>query len=134
MVYCQFPYFMYDMRMLSQTNIFGYSGARVQGSRPGSDNVTPSAAKMMPSQNTALSPIQPVSIVNHAGITNENNFYGSRANKQQAPSAVSAEAYLTSRISLRPVYIHNEMITRMQNVSNLSKNPPRFKDQVDLIA
>ena len=134
MVYCQFPHFMYDKRMLSQTNISGYSSARVQSSRLGSDNVTPSAAKMMPSQNTALAPTQPVSIVNHPGITNENNFYGSRANKRQAPSAVSAEAYLTSRISLRPVYIHNEMITRMQNVSNLSKNPPRFKDQVDLIA
>ena len=65
---------MYDTLMLSQTNIFGYSGARVQGSRPGSDNVMPSAAKMMPSQNTALAPTQPVSIVNHPGITNENNF------------------------------------------------------------
>ncbi len=88
----------------------------------------------MPSRNALLADKPPVNDVISSNLVNGNNFYGSRANKRQAPSTVSAEAYLASRISLRPVYVHNEMITRMQNVSNLSKNPPRFKDQVDVIA
>ena len=44
------------------------------------------------------------------------------------------EAFLKSRISLNPVYLHNEMITKIQNISDLTKNPPRFRDQIDLLA
>ena len=125
---------MYAEYMISQTNDLTYNNSRIQGTRPGPINVTGSGAKMMPLRNSMLAETQPVNLLDQSGIMNQNNFYGSRANKKQAPSTVSAEAYLASRISLRPVYTHNEMITRMQNVSDLSKSPPRFKDQVDLIA
>ena len=125
---------MYARRMIFQTNDLTYNTSRIQGNRPGPMNVATSGAKIMPLRNTLLAETQPVNILDRSGIMNQNNFYGSRANKRQAPSTVSAEAYLASRISLRPVYTHNEMITRMQNVSDLSKSPPRFKDQVDLIA
>ena len=125
---------MYDMNMIYQTNDLSYNNSRIQGTRPGPINVTGSGAKMMPLRNSLLAETQPVNLLDQSGIMNQNNFYGSRANKRQAPSTVSAEAYLASRISLRPVYTHNEMITRMQNVSDVSKSPPRFKDQVDLIA
>ena len=125
---------MYVRRMIFQTNDLTYNTSRIQGNRPGPMNVATSGAKIMPLRNTLLAETQPVNILDRSGIMNQNNFYGSRANKRQAPSTVSAEAYLASRISLRPVYTHNEMITRMQNVSDLSKSPPRFKDQVDLIA
>ena len=125
---------MYIRRMIFQTNDLTYNTSRIQGNRPGPMNVATSGAKIMPLRNTLLAETQPVNILDRSGIMNQNNFYGSRANKRQAPSTVSAEAYLASRISLRPVYTHNEMITRMQNVSDLSKSPPRFKDQVDLIA
>jgi len=125
---------MYDINMIYQTNDLSYNNSRIQGTRPGPINVTGSGAKMMPLRNTLLAETSPVNILDQSGIMNQNNFYGSRANKRQAPSTVSAEAYLASRISLRPVYTHNEMITRMQNVSDLSKSPPRFSDQVDLLA
>ncbi len=120
--------------MIISTNDLNSSNARFQDSRPGSVNVAPPIAKIMPPGSNPSANVKPVNLLNHSGITNENNFYGSRANKKQAPSTVTAEAYLAARISLRPVYIHNEIITRIQNVSNLSKDPPRFKDQVDLIA
>ena len=120
--------------MISQTNDLSSTNSRIQSTQPGSVNMSSSAAKMMPSTNSPLAQTYAVDTMNHPGKMNEYNFYGSRANKKQAPSTVSAEAYLASRISLRPVYIHSEMITRMQNVSNLAKEPPRFKDQVDLIA
>tara|TARA_X000001036_G_scaffold422429_1_gene445378 strand:+ start:487 stop:849 length:363 start_codon:yes stop_codon:yes gene_type:complete len=120
--------------MIFQNNDYTYNVGRTQGSKPGSVNLTGSGAKMMPLRNTILAETLPVNVLDQSGVMNQNNFYGSRANKRQAPSTVSAEAYLTSRISMRPVYTHNEMITRMQNVSDLLKSPPRFKDQVDLIA
>ena len=125
---------MYDNLMFFHTNDLSHNTNRIQGNRPGSVNIAGPVAKIMPSRNALLTDKPPVNDVNHSNLVNGNNFYGSRANKRQAPSTVSAEAYLASRISLRPVYLHNEMITRIQNVSNLSKNPPRFKDQVDIIA
>ena len=72
--------------------------------------------------------------VQNSGQINYNNYYSSRANKRQSPSTVSAEAFLKARISLSPVYLHNEMMTKIQNISDLTKNPPRFRDQVDLLA
>ena len=125
---------MYAKFMISQINDLTNNNTRIHGTRPGPINVTGTGAKMMPLRNSLLAETQPVNLLDQSGIMNQNNFYGSRANKKQAPSTVSAEAYLASRISLRPVDTHNEMITRMQNVSDLSKSPPRFKDQVDLIA
>ena len=120
--------------MLTYINDLSIKSPRAKSQKLNSENILSSGAKTMPSRNLSDIHTAPVSALNNSGIINQNNFYGSRANKRQAPSTVSAEAYLASRSSLRPVYIHNEMITRMQNVSNLSKHPPRFKDQVDLIA
>ena len=92
------------------------------------------SAKIMPPDTSLTFHNKPVTHLAHSGVLNEDNFYASRANRRQAFSAVSAEAYLEARISFKPVYVHSEMLTRMQNVSNLSKDPPRFKDQIDLIA
>ena len=108
--------------------------SNLQTRRPDSVNVISPSAKLMPSINDALIQTLPINDAQKSGHINYNNYYGSRANKRQSPSTVSAEAYLNSRMSLKPVYIHNEMITRIQNISDLAKDPPRFKDQIDLLA
>jgi len=110
------------------------NGSSLQNRRPDSVNVIPPSAKLMPSINDNLIQTLPLSDLQKSGHINYTNYYASRANKRQAPSTISAEAYLNSRISMRPVYIHNEMITRIQNISDLVKDPPRFKDQVDILA
>ena len=105
-----------------------------QSRRPDSVSITAQSAKLMPSINDASLQALPVNDVQNSGHINYNNYYASRANKRQSPSAVSAEAYLKSRISLSPIYIHNEMLTKIQNISDLTKSPPRFKDQIDILA
>tara|TARA_A100001011_G_C14176711_1_gene784936 strand:+ start:265 stop:624 length:360 start_codon:yes stop_codon:yes gene_type:complete len=105
-----------------------------QSRRPDSVNVVAPSAKLMPSTNNTAIQTLPLNDVQKSGQINHTNYYASRANKRQSPSNVSAEAYFNSRISLKPVYIHNEMITRIQNISDLTKNPPRFKDQINLLA
>ena len=115
-------------------NINSSYQSNYQSRRPDSVNVRSSSAKLMPSRNESLIQPLPLNDVQNSGHINYTNYYSSRANKRQAPSTVSAQAYLQSRISLNPVYIHNEMITRIQNISDLTRNPPRFKDQIDLLA
>ena len=115
-------------------NVNSYNHSNYQGRRPDSVNLIAPSAKLMPSRNDTLIQTLPLSDVQNSGQINHNNFYSSRANKRQSPSTVSAEAFLKARISLNPVYLHNEMITKIQNISDLTKNPPRFRDQVDLLA
>ncbi len=114
--------------------IYPSSGSNLQTRRPDSVNVISPSAKLMPSINDALIQSLPLNDPQKPAHLNYTNYYGSRANKRQAPSTLSAEAYLNSRISMRPVYIYNEMITRIYNISDLAKDPPRFKDQVDILA
>ncbi len=124
---------MYNPDMLfgniNSSNQFNY-----QNRRPDSVNLSHPSAKLMPSGNSTLIQTLPINDVQNSGHINYNNYYASRANKKQSPSTVSAEAFLKARISLNPVYLHNEMITKIQNISDLTKNPPRFKDQIDLLA
>ena len=114
---------------INSSNQFNY-----QNRRPDSVNLSHASAKLMPSGNSTLIQTLPINDVQNSGHINYNNYYASRANKKQSPSTVSAEAFLKARISLNPVYLHNEMITKIQNISDLTKNPPRFKDQIDLLA
>ena len=124
---------MYNFVMI-YGNINSSNQSNYQSRRPDSVNVSHPSAKLMPSRNDTLIQTLPVNDVQNSGHLNYNNYYASRANKRQSPSTVSAEAFLKSRISLNPVYLHNEMITKIQNISDLTKNPPRFKDQIDLLA
>jgi len=110
------------------------NGSNLQNRRPDSVNVISPSAKLMPPINDNLIQTLPLSDLQKSSHINYTNYYASRANKRQAPSTISAEAYLNSRISLKPVFLHNEMITRIQNISDLAKDPPRFKDQIDLLA
>ena len=115
-------------------NVNSSNHTNYQSRRPDSVNASHPSAKLMPSRNDTLIQTLPVNDVQNSGHLNYNNYYASRANKRQSPSTVSAEAFLKSRISLNPVYLHNEMITKIQNISDLTKNPPRFRDQIDLLA
>ena len=124
---------MYNFIMI-YGNINPSNQSHYQSRRPDSVNVIHPTAKLMPSRNDTLISTLPVNDVQNSGHLNYTNYYASRANKRQSPSTVSAEAFLKARISLNPVYLHNEMITKIQNISDLTKNPPRFKDQIDLLA
>jgi hypothetical protein len=124
---------MYNLIMF-YGNINSSNQSNYQSRRPDSVNVSHPSAKLMPSRNDTLIQTLPVNDVQNSGHLNYNNYYASRANKRQSPSTVSAEAFLKARISLNPVYLHNEMITKIQNISDLTKNPPRFRDQIDLLA
>ena len=77
----------------------------------------------------------PISNINNLNTYNPDYNPVRRYNNNSAPSNGSlTEAFLKARISLNPVYLHNEMITKIQNISDLTKNPPRFRDQIDLLA
>ena len=53
---------------------------------------------------------------------------------RQAPSAIVTEQYLQAKATSGPVYIQNVSSTRIERISNLYADAPRFKNQVDILA
>jgi CO/xanthine dehydrogenase FAD-binding subunit len=53
---------------------------------------------------------------------------------RQAPSAVSSENFLAARAAMNPGFVHNVAQTNSVRISNLYKEAPRFRNDLDLIA
>ena len=55
-------------------------------------------------------------------------------NPRQAPSAVSSENFLAARALMSAAFIHNIAMTKEARISNLYKDAPEFRDQIDILA
>jgi len=53
---------------------------------------------------------------------------------KQAPSAIASENFLAARSSMNPGFIHNVAQTNIARISNLYKDVPRFRSEVDILA
>ena len=52
---------------------------------------------------------------------------------KQSPSAISSENFLRARAALNPRYMHNEVQTNIARVSNLYRDVPQFKNELDIL-
>ena len=52
---------------------------------------------------------------------------------KQAPSAVMSENFLTARAALNPGFVQNEAQTNIARVSNLYRDIPQFKNELDIL-
>ena len=55
-------------------------------------------------------------------------------NSRSAPSAISSENYLAARALISQAFVHNIAITKQARISNLYKDAPEFRDQIDILA
>ena len=53
---------------------------------------------------------------------------------KQAPSAVSSENFLLARAALNPGHVHNMAQSNIARISNLYKETPRFRNDIDILA
>jgi hypothetical protein len=52
---------------------------------------------------------------------------------RQAPSAVMSENFLTARAALNPGFMQNVAQTNIARVSNLYRDIPEFKNELDIL-
>ena len=52
---------------------------------------------------------------------------------RQAPSAVTSENFLAARASLSPGFVHNAAQSNIARISNMYRDAPRFRNEVDLL-
>ena len=55
-------------------------------------------------------------------------------NPRQAPSAISSENFLAARALMSATFVHNIAMTKEARVSNLYKDAPKFREQIDILA
>ena len=55
-------------------------------------------------------------------------------NPRQAPSAISSENFLAARALMSGAFVHNAASTKESRVSNLYKEAPKFREQIDILA
>ena len=56
-----------------------------------------------------------------------------RSNRQ-APSAIVTEQFLAARILHAPGYMHHAASMKIEHISNLHTEAPRFRNQIDILA
>ena len=52
---------------------------------------------------------------------------------KQAPSAVMSENFLTARAALNPGFVQNAAQTNIARISNLYRDIPQFKNELDIL-
>ena len=74
----------------------------------------------------------------HPGVALQKNYTDMPLTRvyhpRQAPSAVSSENFLAARAAMNPGFVHNIAQTNGARISNLYRDVPRFRNELDLIA
>ena len=52
---------------------------------------------------------------------------------KQSPSAILSENFLQARAALNPGFVHNTAQTNIARVSNLYRDVPQFKNELDIL-
>ena len=55
-------------------------------------------------------------------------------NPRQAPSAISSENFLAARALMSAAFVHNIASTKEARISNLYKDIPKFRNEIDILA
>ena len=55
-------------------------------------------------------------------------------NPRHAPSAITSENFFAARALMNATFVHNIATTKEARISNLYKDAPKFRDQIDILA
>ena len=90
-----------------------------------------SSAMSVPYGSSAAHSIHPThpSSANHLDLPQARIYH-----PKQAPSAITSENFLAARAMMNPGYTHNAAQTNIARVSNLYRDVPRFRSEIDILA
>ena len=98
-----------------------------------SGNANPVSASLVPTERQTINGVE----VAHASNGLAPNYpkipHARIYHPKQAPSAILSENYLAARTSLNPGFLHNLAQTNIARISNLYKDVPQFKNNLDIL-
>ena len=93
----------------------------------------PSTASLVPTLRQTVSGVE----VLHPSSNLPQNYHSMPQARiyhpKQAPSAVTSENFLTARAALNPGFMQNVAQTNIARVSNLYRDIPEFKNDLDIL-
>jgi len=92
-----------------------------------------SSASLMPTDRQTINGVE----VMHPSATLPQNFqdmpHARIYHPKQAPSAISSENFLAARAALSPGFVQNAAQTNIARISNLYRDVPRFRNELDIL-
>ena len=102
-------------------------------SQSASGNASPVSASLMPTERQSVNGVE----VLHGSNKTEAYFpampHARIYHPKQSPSAISSENFLQARAALNPGFVHNASQTNIARVSNLYRDVPQFKNELDIL-
>ena len=87
----------------------------------------------MPTERQSVNGVE----VLHAGSKLGSNYpsmpHARIYHPKQSPSAILSENFLQARAALNPGFMHNVAQTNIARVSNLYRDIPQFKNELDIV-
>ena len=87
----------------------------------------------MPTERQTSNGVEALQAASRLGSTNPNMPHARIYHPKQSPSAVSSENFLRARAALNPGFVHNVAQTNIARISNLYRDVPQFKNELDIL-
>ena len=106
--------------------MFTHAGAVTTGSGV-------SSASLMPTPRQTIKGIEAVHPPARTVPDFSNMQHARIYSPRQAPSAITSENFLAARASLSPGFVHNAAQSNIARISNMYRDVPRFRNEIDIL-
>ena len=104
--------------------------------RPGQDasgSATAVSASLMPTERQSVDGIEVLHASSKLGPNYPSMPHARIYHPKQSPSAILSENFLQARAALNPGFVHNAAQTNIARLSNLYRDIPQFKNDLDIL-
>ena len=91
------------------------------------------SASLVPTERQTVNGVEVLHAGNRLGPNYPNMPHARIYHPKQSPSAISSENFLQARAALNPGFVHNAAQTNIARVSNLYRDVPQFKNDLDIL-
>ena len=91
------------------------------------------SASLMPTERQTVNGVEVLHAGSRLGPNYPNMPHARIYHPKQSPSAISSENFLRARAALNPGFVHNAAQTNIARVSNLYRDVPQFKNDLDIL-
>tara|TARA_B100001093_G_scaffold7514_1_gene7329 strand:- start:6526 stop:6912 length:387 start_codon:yes stop_codon:yes gene_type:complete len=92
-----------------------------------------SSASLMPTPRQTINGVE-VTHPTARSVPDYTNMQHARIySPRQAPSAITSENFLAARASLSPGFVHNAAQSNIARISNMYRDAPRFRNEIDIL-
>ena len=94
---------------------------------------TLASASLMPTERQTINGVEVLHSASNLASGYPKMPHAKIYHPRQAPSTISSENFLAARASLSPGFLHNVAQTNIARISNLYRDIPQFKNDLDIL-